>query len=145
MTTLPKVVYTARTPSGDLARFEEPCNTRTEAAEYAASIRSKQAARGLPVDAHVEPQPVVLETPSFVVAEFQVRYTCLDSEGDEQAGSEPLDGIAEAHLLCARVLEYQEQHGLPEDAEIWWRPGVGTAWQRWARLAEKAGAAGAAS
>jgi hypothetical protein len=140
MTALAKVVYTARTPGGDLAEFEEPCKDRAEAAEYAASIRSKQAARGLPVDAHVEPKPAAVETPSFVVAEFQVRYTCLDPEGDEQAGSDALDGIAEAHLLCARILEYQEQNDLPEDASIWWRPGQGHAWQPWARLAEKAGA-----
>ena len=64
------------------------------------------------------------------VARYQVRYTCLDSEGDEQAGSDPLDGIAEADLECARILAYQESRGLPEDARIWWRVGAGP-WQPW--------------
>lgn len=73
-----------------------------------------------------------------LAAEYQVRYTCLDSYGDEQAGSDRLDGIWEAHLECARILEYQEQRGLPEDAEIWWRAGVGAVWARWAGLAEQA-------
>ncbi|MFI7114028.1 hypothetical protein ACIBK9_47460 [Nonomuraea sp. NPDC050227] len=75
-----------------------------------------------------------------LVAEFQVRGTCLDSEGDEQMATEPVDGIAEAHMQCARILEYQEANGLPEDATVWWRPGVGHAWQKWAPLAEQAGA-----
>jgi hypothetical protein len=72
---------------------------------------------------------VVAERPTGV-AQYQVRYTCLDSEGDEQAGSDPLDGIAEADLECARILAYQESRGLPEDASIWCRVGAGS-WQPW--------------
>ncbi|MEU7831300.1 hypothetical protein [Nonomuraea sp. NPDC049129] len=64
------------------------------------------------------------------VARYQVRYTCLDSEGDQQFGTDPVEGIAEAHLECARILEYQESRGLPEDASIWWRVGA-RPWQRW--------------
>lgn len=75
-----------------------------------------------------------------LVAEFQVRGTCLDSEGDEQMATEPVDGIAEAHMQCAQILDYQERWGLPEDAEIWWRRGPGHAWERWAPVAEQAGA-----
>ncbi|RSN12862.1 hypothetical protein DMB42_11840 [Nonomuraea sp. WAC 01424] len=73
-----------------------------------------------------------------LVAEYQVRGTCLDSEGDEQRATEPVDGIAEAHMQCALILEYQERWRLPEDAEIWWRPGAGHAWRKWAAIAEQA-------
>lgn len=76
-----------------------------------------------------------------LVAEYQVRGTCLDSEGDEQRATEPVDGIHEAHLLCSQFLEYQERWELPENAAIWWRPGAGRPWQRWAPIAEQAGAA----
>lgn len=133
MSAVAKVIYTARTPGGELAQFEEPCATRTEAAEYAARIRSLQEARELPVDARVEPVPV--KASSFVSVEFRVIYTAV-----EGAGGYPAENLDDAATFCERVLAWQEQFRLPEDAHIVCRVAGGE-WQRWARLAEKAGAA----
>lgn len=71
-----------------------------------------------------------LVTAGRALTQFQVRYTCLDSEGDQQMGSDPMEGVADAHLECARILEYQERWDLPTDASIWWRVGAGP-WQAW--------------
>lgn len=80
-------------------------------------------------------------TAPTLAAEYQVRGTCLDSEGDEQMASDPCEGIADAHLLLAQLIAYQARWDLPDDAAIWWRPGRGHEWERWVRLAETAGAA----
>lgn len=124
MSALASVVYTARTNEGALAQFEEPCRSWAEADEYAARLRAKQEARGLPVDARVE-----VESSSFVPVKFQVRFTALDSEGDQLCG-DPVDEIGKAHLECSERLAYQETHRLPQDAAIWWRTGAGE-WQPW--------------
>jgi hypothetical protein len=85
----------------------------------------------------------VLPEDPALVAEYQVRGTCLDSEGDEQMAFEPVDGIAEAHLQRAEILTYQDRWDLPGDAAIWWRPGKGHEWRLWdntaaSRLAARA-------
>ena len=89
---------------------------------------------------HVLPQTPVL------VAEYQVRGTCLDSLGDEPMASDPCDGIVDAHLVLEQLQAHQDRWDLPDDAAIWWRPGKGHAWRLWdvsaeaARLAEPASA-----
>lgn len=125
MSALASVVYTARTSEGALAQFAESCRSWAEADAYAARLRGKQEARGLPVDARVE-----VESSSFVAVKFQVRFTALDSEGGQRKCGDPVDEIAEAHLECSQQLAFQEAHGLPQDAAIWWRTGTGE-WQRW--------------
>ena len=65
-----------------------------------------------------------------VVAEFKVKYTCLDDDGDQQMGEDPCTSGPEAADLCAGILEYQERYGLPVDAHIVFRI-YGGPWHRW--------------
>jgi hypothetical protein len=66
-----------------------------------------------------------------MVAEFRVRFTCLDQDGDEQRTEEICEGAQDAHQRCEELLTYQERFELPLDAAVWWRPGAGEAWRRW--------------
>lgn len=65
------------------------------------------------------------------VAEYQVRFTTLDTIGDERMATlSPMD-VGEAIEACDHIQTNQEAYQLPVDACIWWRTGEGP-WQPWA-------------
>lgn len=73
---------------------------------------------------------VLPQTP-VLVAEFQVRFTTLDTIGDERLVTLSQMDLGEAIEACDHIQTNQEAYQLPVDAQIWVRVGDG-AWRPWA-------------
>lgn len=72
-----------------------------------------------------------MTTTPVLVAEYQVRFTGLDTLGDERLVTLPETDLDDAITACANIQVNQEAYQLPVDACIWWRTGQGP-WQPWA-------------
>ncbi|MFI7642427.1 hypothetical protein [Nonomuraea sp. NPDC049400] len=68
-------------------------------------------------------------TPALV-AEYQVRFTTLDTIGDERMATLSPMNLGEAIEACAHIQVNQETYQLPADAQVWVRVGDG-AWRPW--------------
>lgn len=65
------------------------------------------------------------------VVEFQVRFTGLDTLGEERLVTFPLADLREAVEACERTQINQEAYRLPVDACVWERIDGGP-WHPWA-------------
>lgn len=65
------------------------------------------------------------------LVEYQVRFTSLDTLGDEGLVTlSPMD-LGEAIEACDHIQTNQEAYQLPVDARVWWRIDGGP-WHPWA-------------
>lgn len=72
-------------------------------------------------------QSTTADIPS-VCTEYQIRFTCLDADGDPVAAVEDVSSLVAAYIRRDEVRALQELDGLPVDAFIFYSVGGGV-WQ----------------